>query len=53
MSNSRKRENEKDRLPGKKEEQDLLLTRLESLAPFLEVLLHLLEIILKLFGVIK
>jgi hypothetical protein len=53
MSDSRKRENDKERLPGKKEEQDSWLRRLISLAPFLEVLLHLLEIILKLFGVIK
>jgi hypothetical protein len=45
-----------DRLPdksGKKEEQDPTLAKVVSLAPLLSLILQLLELLLKLFGVIK
>jgi hypothetical protein len=40
-------------LPSKKEEQGRLLPRMIYLAPLLDLVLHLLEIILKWIGVIK
>jgi hypothetical protein len=42
-----------DHLPGKKEEQDSILSKAVSLAPLLAVILQLLELILKLLGVIQ
>ena len=41
------------RLPDKKEEQDLPLAKVVRLAPLLAVILQLLEIVLKLLGVIQ
>jgi hypothetical protein len=44
----------KDRLPdNKKEEQDRFLDRAISLAPLLNLVLQILELILKILGVIK
>jgi hypothetical protein len=51
MSDSR--ENDEERLPNKKEKRDSWLCRLISLAPLFYVMLYLLEIILRLTGVIK
>jgi hypothetical protein len=42
-----------DHLPGKKEEQDFTLSKAISLAPLLSLILQLLELLLKLFGVIN
>jgi hypothetical protein len=42
-----------DHLPGKKEEQDSLLTKALSLAPLLALVLQILELILKICGVIN
>jgi hypothetical protein len=53
MSDLRKREIDEERPPEEKEEQDSLLARLISLAPLFYVMLYLLEIILRLTGVIK
>jgi hypothetical protein len=43
---------DRDRLPDKNEEQGPLTT-MASLAPLLSLVLQLLELLLKLFGVIK
>ncbi|MDR0648222.1 MAG: hypothetical protein LBF92_02655 [Synergistaceae bacterium] len=42
----------RDRLPGKKEEQDRL-TKVTSLAPLLTLALQILELILRILGVIN
>jgi hypothetical protein len=42
----------KDRLPSKKEEQDLL-TKVMRLAPLFELALRILELLLKVLGVIS
>jgi hypothetical protein len=44
---------DRERLPAKDEEQDTLLTKVVSLAPLIAVILQILEMILKLFGVIQ
>ena len=44
--------NGKDRLPDKKEERDLL-TKVRHLAPLLNLVIRVLELILKIFRIIK
>jgi hypothetical protein len=41
------------RLPDKKEEQGSILSRLNDLAPLLNLIIRILELILKIFRVIK
>jgi hypothetical protein len=46
-------EEDRERLPGNEEEQDSKLTRAISLAPLFTLILQILELILKICGVIK
>jgi hypothetical protein len=43
----------KDRLPDKKEEQDSLLTKVVSLAPLLDLVIRVFELLLRILRIIN